>query len=71
MKNKVFDLREVVCHVQFEYFIIRETKLDHSVPSAQFKLADYEIRAKMDRDRNRGGITEYARKGVICQTKRI
>ena len=52
LRNKVFDLREIICNVQFEYFVIGETKLNHSFPSAQFQLADYEIRAKRDRDGN-------------------
>lgn len=46
-------------HVQFEYFVISGTKLDHSFPLAQFKLADYEIRARKDGDGNRDRIMKY------------
>ena len=46
-------------HVQFEYFVISGTKLDHIFPLAQFKLADYEIRARKDGDGNRDRIMKY------------
>ena len=48
----MLDVSEIVCDEQFEYFVISETKLDHSFPSAHYKLADYEIKAKRDRGGN-------------------
>lgn len=49
----MLDISEIVCDEQFEYFVISETKLDHSFPYAQFKLVDFEIRARRDSDENR------------------
>ena len=51
--------------MQFEYFVISERKLEHSFPYAQFKLADYEIRARRGKDRDGDGITECVRKSMI------
>lgn len=58
----MLDLGEIVHHVQLEYFVTGETKLDHSFPSAQFKLADYETRTRWNREWNWSEIIEYARK---------
>ena len=49
-----------------DYFVVCETKLDNSFPSAQFYLSDYEIRYRKDRDNNGGGLIEYIKRGVIC-----
>ena len=45
LRNKVLDLREIeiVSHVQFEDFVISETKVYHSFSSAKFKLVYFEI----------------------------
>ena len=68
LRNTVLDLREIVRHVQFGYFVISETKLDHnSFPSTQFKPADYDIRTRRGSDGNGGGIIEYVRIDVICK----
>ena len=50
-----------------EYLVLSETKLDDSLPSAQFNLPNYEIRARRDRDKNGGGLIEFVKKGVICK----
>ena len=50
-----------------EYFVISETKFVKSFPSAQFKLADYEIGARKDKDWNVDGIIVDVWKGVICK----
>ena len=39
-------------YVQFDCFVVSETKLDNSFPPAQFMLSDYEVRATRDRDKN-------------------
>ena len=70
LRNKVLYLRKVVRQVQFEYFVISETKLDLSFPFAQFKLADYETRARRDKNEKGGGIIEYVRKSVICKRQK-
>ena len=61
------DLREVIRNVSPHYFVLVETKLDESFPSAQFVIDNYEIRNRKDRDKNGGGLIEYAKKGVVCR----
>ena len=41
------------------YFVISETKLDETFPSAQFNLDEYEIRARRDRNKFGGGLLEF------------
>ena len=55
LRNKLLDLWKF-CHVLIKYFVISETKFLKSFPSAQFKLADYEIGARRDKDWNVDGI---------------
>ena len=50
LKNKIYDLRLIICHVPIDYFVISETKLDNSCPNAQLTINNYEIRARRDRD---------------------
>ena len=67
LRNKIIDLREIIYNLRLDYFVISETKLDKSFPSAQFALNEYEIRCRKDRDKNGGGLIEYIRQGVICK----
>ena len=55
--------------MSLDYLVISETKLDESLPSAQFNISNYEIRNRRDRDKNGGGLIEFVRKGFI--TKRL
>ena len=55
--------------LQLDYFVLSETKLDDSFPSAQFYIENFEIRNRRDRDKNGGGLIEFVRKGFI--TKKI
>ena len=50
-----------------DYFVISETKLDDSFPTAQFNIEGYEVRARRDRDKNGGGLIEFVKQGVICR----
>ena len=63
LRNKLTDLK----YLSLYYFILSETKLDESFPNAQFTLDDYEIRARRDSNKFRGGLIEYVRKGLICK----
>ena len=71
LRNKIIDHREVISYLQLDYFVLSETKINNSFPSAQFDMSGYEIRAKRDRDgmgrRGEGGIIEHVRRGVICK----
>ena len=69
LRNKIIDVREVIGKLSLDYFVISETKLDESFPSAQFNISNYEIRNRRDRDKNGGGLIEFVRKGFI--TKRL
>ena len=51
--------------LKFEYFVISETKLDDSFPSAQFAIENYEIKGRRDRDGHGGGLIEFVKRGVI------
>ena len=50
-----------------DYFAIVETKFDESVPSKQFTLDNFEIRARKDKACRGGGLLEFVRKGFICK----
>ena len=67
LRNKIIDLREVLKHISFDYFVLSETKLENSFPCAQFQISDYEIRARRDRNKCRDGLIEFVKKGLICK----
>ena len=56
LRNKIIDLREVIRELSLDYFVLSETNLDHSFPSAQFTISDYEIRGRKDRNKHGGGL---------------
>ena len=45
-------------NISLDYFVVIETKLDISFPSAQFHINGYQVRARRDRDKSRGGLIE-------------
>ena len=51
LRNKIIDVRELIGRLQLDYFVISETKLGSSFPSAQFHIVDYEIRNRSDRNK--------------------
>ena len=56
--------------ISLDYFVVSETKIDSSFPSAQFRINGYEVRAQRDRDKTGGGVIEFVRKGFICKRLR-
>ena len=50
--------------LQLEYFVISETNLDDSFPSAQFAIENYDIRARRDRDVHGGGLIEFVKRSI-------
>ena len=62
LRNKIIGVREVIGKLSLDYFVISETNLNESFPSAQFSMNNYEIRNRMDRDKNGGGLIEFVRK---------
>ena len=69
LRNKIVDARELFGKLQLDYFVLSETKLDDSFPSAQFYIENFEIRNRRDRDKNGGGLIEFVRKGFITKKK--
>ena len=67
LRNKVIDLGEILEDLPLDYLVISETKLDESFPNSQFKLNEYEIRARRDRHKHGGGLTEFVWQGFICK----
>ena len=67
--NKIIGVREMIGRLQLNYFVISETKLDSSFPSAQFHIGDYKIGNRGDREKSGGGLIEFVKKGII--TKRL
>ena len=59
----------MIGRLQLDYFVISETKLDSSFPSAQFHIGDYEIRNLRDRNKKKrgGGLIEFVKKGIITK----
>ena len=54
LRNKIIDLGDIVSYLSPDYLVLSETKLDDSLPSTQFNIRDYEIRAGCDRHENGG-----------------
>ena len=50
LRNKIIDLREITSYLQLVHFVLSETKMNDSFPSAQFDVSGYEIRTRRDRD---------------------
>ena len=67
LRNKIIDVREMIGRLQLDHFVISETKLDSSFPSAQFHIEDYEIRNRRYRDKSGGGLTEFVKNGIIMK----
>ena len=67
LRDKISDLRVSLDDLQLDYFVISETKLDDSFPSAQFAVENYEIRARSNRDVHGEGLIEFVKTGIICK----
>ena len=70
LRNKIHDLRQMKHDVPIDYFVISETKLENSFPNAQLTFNNYEIRVRRDRDKHRGGLIGFVKKGIICKKLR-
>ena len=53
LRNKIIDVWELIGRLQLDLFVISETKLGSSFPSAQFHIVGYELRNR--RGRNKSG----------------
>ena len=67
LRNKSVGLREIMSDNSLDYFVVSETRLDSSFPSAQFHTNGSEVRARRDRGKSGGELIEFVRKGFICK----
>ena len=67
LRNKISDASDLISFLQLDYFVLSETKLDSSFSSPLFELSEYEVKRRRDRDKHRGGLIEYVKKGLIGQ----
>ena len=65
LRNKIVDLREIILELSFDYLALSETKIDQSLPTAQFYIKGYEVRAR--RDKHGGRLIEFAKNGYISK----
>ena len=65
VREKIIDVREVIGKLSLDHFVISETKLDGSFPSAQFNISNNEIKNRRNRDKNGSGLIEFVRKGFV------
>ena len=67
LRNNISDLWVLLYDLQLVYFVVSETKLDGTLPTAQFAIENYEIRAWRGRGGHRGGLIEFVKRGMICK----
>ena len=65
LRNKIVDLREIILELSFDYLALSETKIDQSLPTAQFYIKGYEVRAR--RDKHGGRLIEFVKNGYISK----
>ena len=70
IRNKISDIRVIFGKLQLDYFVLSETKIDESFPSAQFNIHDYEIRNRRDKHKHEGRVIEFVRKGFTVSKKK-
>ena len=62
LRNKSNNLRVIINDVPLDYFVISKTKLEN--PNALLTMSNYEIWARRDRDKHKGGLIEFVK--VLC-----
>ena len=65
LKNKINDPSILIQDIPLDYFVLSQTKLDKSFPTAQFRIPGYEIRARRTEINIGVGLIECVKKGVI------
>ena len=58
LRNKTADLRVMKKTLSLDYLSLRKTNIDENLPSAQFNVEGYGIRARRDQDKYGGGLIE-------------
>ena len=60
-RNKITDLSVFMQYGQLDFFVVSETTVDNSFPSAHFMVNDYEVRVRGDRDKY-GDLVQFYQK---------
>ena len=67
LRNKISDLRVLLHDLQLKYFVISETNIDDSFPSAQFTIENYELGQEETEMGHGGGLIEFVKSAIICK----
>ena len=62
LKNKINDPSILIQDIPLDYFVLSQTKLDKSFPTAQFRIPGYEIRARRTEINIGVGLIECVKK---------
>ena len=66
LRNKIFDLREIILKALPDILVVAETKLNNDFPTQNFIVENYQTPLRRDRNEDGGGLMQFNRKGVIC-----
>ena len=66
--NKIVDLRKIILELSLDYLLLSKTKIDQNIPTRQFYIKGYKVRARSDRDKQ-GGLIEFVK--VVLSLKTI
>ena len=69
--RNTFDLLRPLVQNKVDFFMISESKLDNSIPVAQFKIFGYISPYRFDRKINGGGILLYIREDIPSRILRV
>ena len=69
LRNKITDLKQIICDIQPTILTISETKLDKSFPNAQFLIDGYYNPGEFRKDNTStsGGMVTFVKSGTPCQ----
>ena len=65
LRNKFFDVQEIISKSMPDVIVLAETKLDDQFSKAQFYLNQYYEPTRKDLTKTSGGLIEYVRNGII------
>ena len=66
LRNKIFDLREIMQKALPDILVVAETKLNNDFPTQNFIVDNYQTPLRRDRNEHGGGLMQFNRKGVVC-----
>ena len=66
LRNKIYDLREIMQKALPDILVVAETKLNNDFPTQNFILENYQTPLRRDRNEHGGSLMQFNRKGVVC-----